>query len=203
MREEILKKAMEMFLVYGFKSVTMDDIAINMGISKKTIYQHFANKNELVEASTLHHFDFISNGIDNIRAQKMNSVEEIYAIRSFLMRNLNNESAAPFHQLQKFFPKIYTCLRDRHFEKVHGCMMDNLQRGIIDGMYRPDINLNFISRIYFTGLTGIKDADIFPQDIFEINDLTKQFLEYHTRAIVSKNGLEILLKILETDLTKI
>ena len=69
MRETILNKAMEMFLAYGFKSVTMDDIAAQLGISKKTIYQHFANKTDLVEACTLNLFESISCGIDNIREQ--------------------------------------------------------------------------------------------------------------------------------------
>ncbi len=194
---------MDLFLIYGFKSVTMDDISIAMGISKKTIYQHFANKNELVEASTMHLFEFISTGIDRIREEKRNPVEEIFAIRSFLMQHLNNETAAPFHQLQKFFPKISACLKGRHVEKVHGCMTANLQRGVTMGLYRADINIDFISRIYFTGLTGLKDQELFPQELFEINDITKQFLEYHMLAIVTPKGFEDLQKILKLDLTKL
>jgi AcrR family transcriptional regulator len=203
MKEDILKKAMDMFLVYGYKSVTMDDIAAEMGISKKTIYQHFANKNDLVEAATMHLFDFISTGIDNLRAEKKNSIEEMYAIRSFLRQHLNDEKLMPFHQLQKFFPKIFACLRSKQFEKVNGCMIDNIQRGIQDGLYRPEINVDFISRIYFTGLTGIKDSEIFPQSANEINDLTRQYLEYHLRAITTPKGLEVLVHIIENNLTKL
>ena len=82
-------------------------------------------------------------------------------------------------------------------------MNENLQRGLEMGLYRPDINIGFVSRIYFTGLTGLKDHDVFPQELFEINDTTKQFLEYHMRAIVTQKGLEHLYKTLEQDLTKI
>ena len=201
MRETILKKAMDMFLVYGYKSVTMDEIATELGISKKTIYQHFANKNDLVEASTMNLFEFISTGIDKIREQEKNSIEEVFIIRGFLRKNLNDETTSPFHQLQKFFPKIFSCLRTKHFEKVHNCMVDNIQRGIKHGLYRPEINIDFISRIYFTGLTGIKEADIFPQDIFEINNLTRQYLEYHLRAIVTPKGLNVLQEVLKNNLT--
>ncbi len=196
MRETILNKAMEMFLAYGFKSVTMDDIAAQLGISKKTIYQHFANKTDLVEACTLNLFESISCGIDNIREQGKNSIEEIFIIRSFMMQHLNNETASPFYQLQKFFPKIFSCLRSKQFEKMNGCMLENLSKGIEHGLYRPEIDIDFISRIYFTGLTGIKDGDIFPADFFNVQDLTKKYLEYHLRGIVTEKGLKILEEIL-------
>ena len=186
-----------MFLTLGFKSVTMDDIANELGISKKTIYQHFANKTELVEASTLNLFETISEGIDHIRQTGKNSVEEVFAIRSFMMQHLHNETASPFYQLQKFFPAIFSCLRAKQFEKMSACMMDNLTRGIELGVYRKDIDINFISRIYFTGLTGIKDGDIFPAKEFEVNKVTKQYLEYHLRAIVTEKGLAILKDALE------
>lgn len=186
-----------MFLTLGFKSVTMDDIANELGISKKTIYQHFANKTELVEASTLNLFETISEGIDNIREAGNNAVEEVFAIRSFMMQRLHNETASPFYQLQKFFPAIFSCLRTKQFEKMSACMRDNLTRGIEIGVYRKDIDINFISRIYFTGLTGIKDTDIFPTKEFEVNKLTKQYLEYHLRAIVTEKGLAILNETLE------
>lgn len=197
MKETILQKATEMFLSLGFKSVTMDDIANELGISKKTIYQHYANKNELVEASTLHLFETISCGIDAIREQEKNSIEEIFEVRCFMTRILNNETTSPIYQLQKFFPKIFSCLRVKQFEKMHGCMQDNLQKGIDCGMYRADINVDFISRIYFTGLTGIKDTEIFPTSLFDPSEVADQYLEYHLRGIVTEKGLNVLEKFIK------
>lgn len=202
MKEDILKKATEMFLALGFKSVTMDEIAAEMGISKKTIYQHFATKTDLVEASSMHLFETISCGIDSIREQDNNSIEEIFVIRDFMMQHLNNESTSPFYQLQKFFPKVFSCLRAKQFEKMNGCMKENLQRGIDKGLYRPDINVEFISRIYFTGLTGIKDSDIFPPSLFDIKETIKQYLEYHLRGIVTVRGTVILEKIIQHNKSK-
>ena len=72
---------------------------------------------------------------------------------------------------------------------MHGSMIENLKRGVKDGLYRSDIDVDFTSRIYFTGLTGIKDSDIFPADTYEINAVTKQYMEYHLRSIVTENGL--------------
>lgn len=192
MKETILQKANEMYMSLGYKSVTMDDIAAELGISKKTIYQHYSNKNELVEASTLYLFEKISGGIDQICELGQNSIDEIFLIRNFLMKHLNNESTSPFYQLQKFFPKTFACLRTKQFAKTHGCMMENIRKGIAAGLFRDDIDVDFTSRIYFTGLTGVKDTDIFPTNEYEVNAVTKQYIEYHLRAIATEKGLEIL-----------
>lgn len=80
---------------------------------------------------------------------------------------------------------------------MNSCMIENLQRGVDSGIFREDININFVSRIYFTGLTGIKDSDIFPASMFEVHAVTKQFLEYHLRAIITPKGLGILEKFIK------
>ena len=104
MREKILQKAAEMFLNLGFKSVTMDDIANEIGISKKTIYAHFDTKTKLVEAVTFYLFNMISNGIDEINARKLNAIEELFAVKSFIGEHLKDEKSSPFYQLQKYYP---------------------------------------------------------------------------------------------------
>ena len=136
MKDQILIKATDMFLTLGFKSVTMDDIATEMGISKKTIYQHYSNKDELVEASTMHLFETISCGIDQICALKNNPVEELFLIKDFVMKNLKNESASPIYQLQKYYPKIHKSLMLRQFDKMGDCVVDNLQKGIEQELFR-------------------------------------------------------------------
>ena len=90
MREKILLTATDLFLSLGFKSVTMDDIANNIGISKKTIYQHFENKTKLVEAATFQLFDTICDGIDMICDASANPIQELYDIKMFVMNHLKN-----------------------------------------------------------------------------------------------------------------
>ncbi|OYQ38274.1 TetR family transcriptional regulator [Flavobacterium cyanobacteriorum] len=199
MKEIILQKATEMFLRLGFKSVTMDDIAAELGISKKTIYLHFANKNELVNASAMHLFETISAGIDKIHEAGKNPIEEIFEVRNFIMQHLNDEKVSPFYQLQKFFPEVYQTLRGLQFGKMNGSMKENLRKGIETGIYQQDIDIEFVSRIYFTGLTGIKDTEIFPQSLFNAQQLTKKYLEYHLKAIATPKGLDIL----KTELKKL
>ena len=192
MREKILSKAADLFLSYGFKSVTMDDIANAMGISKKTIYQHFDNKTKLVEATSLSVFEIISHGIDCICALEKNPIEEIYDIKRFIMEHLKDEKSSPQYQLQKYYPKIFTTLKQKQFQVMQSCVISNLERGIKQGFYRETIDVEFIARIYFNGMLAIKDKDLFPLRIFSMNMLMNNYLEYHLRGICTEKGLKIL-----------
>ncbi|MFC5047393.1 TetR/AcrR family transcriptional regulator [Aquimarina hainanensis] len=192
MKEKIIEVAKELFLNFGFKSVTMDDLASEMGISKKTIYAHFPNKTKLVEATTSYIFDQICAGIDSIIEENHEPIEELYHIKSFIMQHLKNEKTSPQYQLQKYYPKLYTQLKSKQFDVTKDCVAENITRGIEKGVYRSNIDPEIISRLYFTCVIGIKDQHMFPTEIFSIPELMENYLEYHIRGIASKKGLEIL-----------
>ena len=192
MKEKILHKATEMFLNLGFKSVTMDDLANEMGISKKTIYTHFENKTKLVEESTMHIFWSISNGIECIRNTHKNPIEELLEIKKFVMQHLKDEKSSPQYQLQKYYPKVYSTIRNKQYDIMEVCIVNNIKKGIEMGIYRENINIDFVSRIYFSGVTSIKDYKLFPPDIFPTNALQDDFLEYHLRGIITPEGRKIL-----------
>ena len=197
MREKILHNAADLFLTYGFKSVTMDDISNHMGISKKTIYQHFSNKTTLIEAVSIHVFDVIACGIDQICSTKKNPIEEIFDIKQFVMKHLKDEKSSPQFQLQKYYPKIFKNLKQKQFDVMQGCVKDNLSRGVDMGLYRSNINIEFISRIYFNSMVGIKDKELFPLTHFSMNTLMEYFLEYHLRGICTEHGILILNKFIK------
>ena len=192
MKQQIIIKSADLFLNLGFKSVTMDDIAHEMGISKKTIYQHFDNKTKLVEAAMLHVFENVACGIDHIRELNVNPIEEIFKIKQFVMEHLKDEKSSPQYQLQKYYPKIYAGLRIKQFEVMQSCVKQNLQRGVELGLYRDSINIEFVSRIYFNGMLALKDQELFPLKKFSMNALMEHYLEYHLRGICSPKGVEFL-----------
>lgn len=199
MENKIIEKATEMYLTLGFKSVTMDDIASEMGISKKTIYHHFENKNDLVEAVTLYLFETISCGIDEIMTLNKNPIEELFVIKDFVMKNLKNESTSPIYQLQKYYPQIHKTLMSRQFEKMGDCVIENLKKGIEQGLFRNEINLELIGRFYFAGMTSIKDAELFNPIQFSIKDVQETYLEYHLRGICTSKGVEILEQLIKNN----
>ena len=199
MREKILNRATELFLNLGFKSVTMDDLAQEMGISKKTIYSHFENKTKLVEETTMYMFWCISDGIDHIVELQKNPIEELYEIKKFVMLQLKDEKASPSYQLQKYYPKLYESLRQKQFDVMQECVVDNVKRGMETGIYRANLNVDFVARIYFSGVTSIKDDNLFPHHRFPLSMLMDYYLEYHLRGIVTPKGRKILNEIINSN----
>ena len=199
MKAEILDKATELFLDLGFKSVTMDDLAQEMGISKKTIYSHFKNKTKLVEETTTSIFCTISDGIMHIRGLHKNPIEELYEIKKFVMQHLKNEKSLPQHQLQKYYPKVYDTLHSGQFELMQDCIVDNINKGIAQGIYRDNLQIDFISRIYFSGVTSIKNQKLFPIHNFPVASLMDSYLEYHLRGIITPKGRTILNAIINSN----
>lgn len=178
-----------MFLSYGFKSVTMDDIANEIGVSKKTIYQHYATKTKLVQATTLYMFEFISHGIDCICALNQNPIDEIFEIKKFTMVHLKDEKSSPQYQLKKYYPKIFESLKNNQFHIMQDCVKNNLTRGVAEGLYRDSINIEFVSRLYFNIMMSLKDPEIFPINDFPMKNLMDNYLEYHIRGISTDKGI--------------
>ena len=199
MKDQIRDTATGMFLELGFKSVTMDDLAEAMGISKKTIYTHYSNKTELVEACTLGLFHKISNGIECICDQGKNPIEELYEIKRFALMHLKNEKASPHYQLKKYYPAIYTKLQEMQYDVMKDCVLTNLNKGMEKGIYRENLDPNFVSRIYFSGVTSIKDEKLFPRTQFPMADLMDSYLEYHLRGIVTPEGRKILNSVIRSN----
>ena len=197
MKEALLEKATDLFLTHGFKTVTMDQLAQEMGMSKKTIYTFFKNKSELVDACTNQLFDLISCGVDHICTLGKNPIEEMYEMKRYVMVHLKDERSSPQYQLQKYYPNTFKVLQQRQFNMMQDCILKNLQKGIDQGIYRDNLDPDFIIRIYFSGVNAIKNVDLFPPKLNGIIDIMDNFLEYHLRGIVSPKGLSILNEALE------
>lgn len=189
MKEAIIDKSCELFLTLGFKSITMDEIANAMGVSKKTIYKYFNNKTDLVTEVTNTMFEKISCGIDQVCGIDMNPIDEIFAIKKLVMEHLKDEKSSPQYQLQKYYPKLFSSLKQKQFQIMQKCVIENLEKGVKKGLYRADIDVDFISRIYFIGVTGIKDNDMFPLKNYATKNLMNQYLDYHLRGICTPNGI--------------
>ena len=190
MKDKILEKSQELFLNLGFKSVTMDEIANSLGISKKTLYEHYSNKTQLVEQVTDHLFDNICCEIDSVYALDLNPIEELFEIKKVVLQNLKDEKSSPQYQLQKYYPKIYLELKNKQFGVMQGSIKENLSTGIELNLYRNDIDIEFISRLYFHGLVGVRDRDLFPLQQYSMNDLITNYLDYHLRGIATDKGIE-------------
>jgi len=190
MKKIILNKATDLFLNFGFKSVTMDQIANEIGISKKTIYNFFENKKHLVNVVTNGMFASITSGIKQIKKESLDPISELFDIKLFLIKILKGERTTPLYQLRKFYPETHKEITQKQFDFMTKSAIESLKNGVKLGLFRKDINIDLISRLYFNGMIGIKDQDIFPAEKYEPTFLMLKYIEYHLRAIVTEKGLK-------------
>ena len=190
MKKLILNKATDLFLNFGFKSVTMDQIANEIGISKKTIYNFFENKKHLVNVVTNGMFASITSGIKQIKKESLDPISELFDIKLFLIKILKGERTTPLYQLRKFYPETHKEITKKQFDFMTKSAIESLKSGVKLGLFRKDINIDLISRLYFNGMIGIKDQDIFPAEKYEPTFLMLKYIEYHLRAIVTEKGLK-------------
>ena len=197
MERIILKKATELFIKYGFKNVTMDEIVNDLGISKKTIYVYYENKSELVEAVIKYLFSEIKIIIEEIKNQNLNPIEESFKTFSTVSQLLQDEKISIEFQLKKYFPDVYERINCEKLEILQNTITDNLTRGINEGVYRISIDVDFISRYFLTTITSFKNYDYYEMDEVDLILGMKQILELYFRSIVTEKGLKYLEKIIK------
>ena len=190
MKESIVNHAIPLFLQYGFKSLTVDDLALKMSISKKTIYTHFPTKEQLVETSVMKHFDLVIDKILSICQHSKDPIIELYQIKKEVSKYLSNEKNSPIYQLQKYYNTIYHKLKQKEFNALGSMFSASLNRGINIGLFRSGIDIDFVTRIFFNGIRGIQDVELFPIDQFKMEHLLINFSEYHLRAICTPEGIQ-------------
>ena len=191
MKDKIIEKASELFLKLGFKSVTMDDIAGEMCISKKTIYKYFCNKELLIEQSTSLVHEKIHYVIDTIVSQNYNAIEENFEIRKMFKEMFKSSDNSPIYQLKKHYPEIYHNVLKIEIKQCKTCFEKNIHKGIDEGLYRKDINIDYYVQFYYILIFHINENT---SSEIEAKKIELEALEYHTRAMATPKGISELEK---------
>jgi AcrR family transcriptional regulator len=186
MKEKIVSIASGMFLKLGFKSVTMDDIAADMCISKKTIYKYFCNKEILIEESTQAVHKEVHETIDSIVKKNYNAIEENFEIRRMFKEMFKSAETSPIYQLKKHYPEIYKNALVKQTEICEYCFRQNILKGIAQGLYRDNLNVDVYIKLYYALIFSINENT--PSEK-EASLLEMEALEYHTRAMATVKGI--------------
>jgi len=186
MKEKIIGKSRELFLKLGFKSVTMDDIANEMAISKKTIYKYFSNKEVLITETTLIAHKEIHQIINTIIALNHNAIQENFEIRKMFQEMFNSSDNSPVYQLKKHYPEIYENVIKREIDECNIWFKQNIEKGIAEGLYRKNINSQSYTSFYYNLVFSIKESTSSER---EGQKLELEILEYHLRAMATPIGV--------------
>ncbi len=188
-KERILEKAQELYLKLGFRRVTMDDIATELGMSKKTIYQHFADKNALVEECSSYFLNKEKCREQEVAEQANDPIEEIIMSTKMMREMLGTINPVAFHDLQKYYPKAWAqyLQHKSHFLEV---VKNNLLKGIEKGLYRADLDIEILSRLRIESVDMAFNPDIFPEKKYRLLDIQLAFIDHFIRGIVTEKGLK-------------
>ena len=186
MKDKIINKAKEMFLKLGFKSITMDDIACEMCISKKTIYKYFSNKDILIEESIDLVHKEVKETMDAIISKNYHAIEENFEIKRMFREMFKSAESSPIYQLKKHYPDIYNKVLNIQVSICEDCFRKNILKGIKEGLYRENLDVENYVKFYYTLIFTINENTMLEK---ESHELELKALEYHIRAMATLAGI--------------
>jgi AcrR family transcriptional regulator len=190
----LVMEAARVFWTYGIKSMTMDDMSTRLGISKKTLYQHVKDKNDLVAKVLLHIAEEFKCEIDEELEKGLNAIDELYAVTTRVAGQLKGIHPSIHFDLEKYHPEAFRHMVENKRKEIFASMTENMERGIKEGLYREDLNIPMIATIYIARFDMVFDGELFPPEQFNMDDLHWEIFRYHIRGIASAKGLKYLQK---------
>ncbi len=191
---ELVGQALGVFMQYGIKSVTMDDMSRHLGISKKTLYKFVKDKNDLVKKALLFQCGLEQKVINEIRSKGLNAIDEMFEIGQFISGLLKGMHPSIHYDLEKYHAEVFQETMLKHQSYIFTCMQTNLEKGLEEGVYRKDLNADVISKIYLRKIDVVFDAEVFPPSEISFEEVYAILFRYHIRGIANKKGIEYLEK---------
>lgn len=193
-RQQFLTHAEGMFMRYGIKSVSMDDLAKDLGVSKKTLYQLVPNKADLITQIFHQHIKAEKEAIGNINATAKDAVQEIIEIARYIISQLRDMSPQVIFDLQKYYKETWQLLQGLHQKFAYQIIKANIERGIKEGLYRENLNPDIVAKLYLGKSWLVVDDSLFPLKEYNSEQLFKEMIAYHIHGIASVKGLKLLAK---------
>lgn len=172
----------------------MDDFAGKLGISKKTLYQFVCDKSDLVQKTMKNHIETEKKAIQDISRQNENAIDEIFAIGRHVMVHISKMNPSAMYDLQKYHPEAWKLFLDFKNTFIYSCILENMERGVKQGLYRSDFNTDIVARIYAARTEIVVSQEVFPFPKYNVIDVYAEYLKYHVRSIATEKGLTYLEK---------
>jgi len=188
----LLDNISTLFKKYGVKSVTMDDIAREFGISKKTLYQHFENKTGVVYKVAHYEFNKEIDELEKLFESHKHVIDQIYEISKFIVKSNLLLNPSLIYSMEKYYHQSWEEIINRRKDFVLVLISKNFKEGIKQGVYRKDINIDVI-QIFYAFLLNIKNVNFFNDKTIEkFEDTFNTIFSYHIRGVATKEGIEYL-----------
>ena len=193
-KERILVKAEELFMQYGIRSVSMDDIANNLGMSKKTLYQYYADKDELVDAVVDGHITGIQTDCISCRSDARDAVHEIFITMERIMEELNSMNPMLLYDLEKFHFRSYQRFKEHKDKFLAKLIRENIEWGIKDELYRPEINVDVMCKFRLESMMIPFNVGVFPPGKYNLAGMSEQIIQHFVYGLATIKGHKLIQK---------
>jgi TetR/AcrR family transcriptional regulator, cholesterol catabolism regulator len=196
-KDKIVKGAEELFMKYGVRSISMDDIARHLSVSKKTLYQHFTDKEEIVTQVSQTHLDRTTNQMNELREEAENAIDELAKISVCIKQNMEEMNPSLLFDLQKYHPKAWGVWMEHKSNYIYQSVVRNLKQGIEDGHFRSEIKTEIIAATRLLMIEVVFDERIFPKDKFKLIDVQSEVFDHFVYGICTDKGRKLYQKFKE------
>ncbi len=187
--KNIIQQVKHLYMKYGIKSVTMDDVARELGMSKKTLYQYFCDKAEMVKLVFESEIDSKCKEFDEISQKGMNALEELIAVFTKMNEMVREYNPATEYDLKKYYPDVFRNYARRKLENMYEWILANLKKGKSEGFYRDDMDEEVIAKIQVIRFEASYDNAYYNFNQFHDKHFFNELFKYHIRGIASERGL--------------
>lgn len=189
-QEKIIETADGLFHKYGIRSVSMDDIARGLSISKKTIYQYFKDKDEIVTLVVKTHIENEKRQFNEILDSSINSVDEMKSFSECLKKNIADINPSLLFDLQKFHPSAWSIWTDYKNGFLKECVVNVINKGKSEGLFRKEIDEQIMALYRIQTVDMVMGPVVFPNDKFDFVELQMILLDHFLRGLLTIKGLE-------------
>ena len=194
MKDRIKQKAHDLYMQYGVRSVTMDEIALQMGVSKKTIYQYYADKDELVDAVMV---DIINHNQDCCMKDKStakDAVHEVFLAMDMMQEMFQNMNPTILFELEKYYPKSFEKFKQHKYSFLYKVMKENLERGIAEELYRNTMEMDILIKLRLETMMLPFNQSLFPKTKYSLLKVEIEFTTHFIFGLATIKGHKLITK---------
>jgi len=192
--EDILKKVSVLYRKYGIKSVTMDDVAHELGISKKTLYQFVSDKTELVQMVVEHVRQCNFSTMKKKEGTELNAIEELIEVSQHVNSLMKDHSPTYEYDLKKYYPDIYSNLMSARRKLMYESMISNIRKGKNEGIYRKELDEKIIAKLHLLRIENLQTTEIFNEEEMHSSKFFREVFVYHIHGLATEEGLKVFRK---------
>jgi AcrR family transcriptional regulator len=191
-KERIIEQARELFIRLGIRSVSMDDIAGQIGMSKKTLYQHFEDKDELVERVVAFETTRMQDECHNCATSAENAVEEIFKTMKMVMQHFRNMNPMVLFDMHKFHANAFAKFMEHKNIFLLDIISTNLKRGVSEGYFRQDIKIEILAKFRLESMMLAFNMEAFPPAKYNVAEVTITMIENFLYGLATESGFKLI-----------